>query len=79
MPDWPSVNTRTNESDMLHAVFAFSNENGLNAFSNESDTPLFSCKQPNPISNENDASLSETVSCSFAHLAPFKIQVIGFL
>ena len=69
--DLPSFNTRTNESDMLHTVFAFSNENDLDAFSNESDTPLFSCKQSNPISNENDASLSEAVSCSFAHLAPF--------
>ena len=27
--DWPPVYTRTHQSDMLHTVFAFSNENAL--------------------------------------------------
>ena len=29
MSDWPPVYTRTHQSDMLHTVFAFSNENAL--------------------------------------------------
>ena len=35
--DWPPVYTRTHQSDMLHTVFAFSNENALKVAWNQSD------------------------------------------